>query len=80
MQARIKINSRLLSCFTLIIRFNSNIALVIILFSDRLNPIKTPFLSKLYIFFGYNLILFNNYCKLGVKEQVNKILNKTSAK
>ena len=43
-------NSRLLSYFTLVIQPNSRVALVIILFKDRLYLIKNPFSSKLYMF------------------------------
>jgi hypothetical protein len=50
MQAKIKRNLQLLSYFTLIIRLDFNIVLIIILFNKRLNPIKNPFLLKLYMF------------------------------
>jgi hypothetical protein len=50
MQARIEMNLWLPSYFDLVIHLDSNVALDIILFSDRPNPIKNPFSSKLYIF------------------------------
>jgi hypothetical protein len=62
-QAKIKINSRLLSCFDLVIRPDSNITLVIILFKDRPKLIRKHFLSKLYIFSAvirYFLIIIVN--------------------
>src|SRR6266487_5658277 len=49
-QAKMLINSRLLSCLDFVIRPDSKAALVIILLRERPKPIKKPFSSKLYMF------------------------------
>ena len=49
-QARILINSRLLSCFDLVTRPDFKAYIVITRFNDLPKPIRNPFLSKLYMF------------------------------